>query len=62
MQNTAYTIFMMLNLPNSKSPLRIGTRGSPLALAQAHETRERLSRAFELSLDCFKIIVIKNIF
>jgi len=60
MQNTAYTIFMMLNLPNSKSPLRIGTRGSPLALAQAHETRERLSRAFELSLDCFKIIVIKT--
>ena len=27
-------------------PLRIGTRGSPLALAQTHETRDRLIRAF----------------
>lgn len=27
------------------SPLRIGTRGSPLALAQAHETRDRLMAA-----------------
>jgi len=26
-------------------PLRIGTRGSPLALAQAHETRARLVAA-----------------
>ncbi len=26
-------------------PLRIGTRGSPLALAQAHETRDRLAAA-----------------
>jgi hydroxymethylbilane synthase len=26
-------------------PLRIGTRGSPLALAQAHETRDRLTAA-----------------
>jgi hydroxymethylbilane synthase len=27
-------------------PLRIGTRGSPLALAQAHETRDRLAAAW----------------
>lgn len=27
------------------TPLRIGTRGSPLALAQAHETRDRLAAA-----------------
>lgn len=31
---------------NTHSPLRIGTRGSPLALAQAYETRERLGDAF----------------
>jgi hydroxymethylbilane synthase len=29
------------------SPLRIGTRGSPLALAQAYETRRRLQEQFE---------------
>lgn len=27
-------------------PLRIGTRGSPLALAQAYETKRRLGEAF----------------
>jgi hydroxymethylbilane synthase len=29
-------------------PYRIGTRGSPLALAQAHETRDRLMAAHDL--------------
>lgn len=51
---------MLLKLPDPKSPLRIGTRGSPLALAQAYETRERLSIAFGLSLDSFEIVVIKT--
>ena len=51
---------MELKLPDPKSPLRIGTRGSPLALAQAYETRERLSTAFGLSLDSFEIVVIKT--
>ena len=51
---------MMLSLPNPKSPLRIGTRGSPLALAQAYETRERLSGAFDLPLGSFEIVVIKT--
>ena len=32
-----------MNLPTPQNPLRIGTRGSPLALAQAYETRERLA-------------------
>ena len=43
-------------------PLRIGTRGSPLALAQAHETRDRLSAAFpELADDgMVEIVVIKT--
>ena len=51
---------MELKLPDPKSPLRIGTRGSPLALAQSYETRERLSIAFGLSLDSFEIVVIKT--
>ncbi len=39
--------------------LRIGTRGSPLALAQAHETRDRLSAATGLPQDDFEIVVIR---
>jgi hydroxymethylbilane synthase len=36
----------MTNLPySSKQPLRIGTRGSPLALAQAEELKRRLGEA-----------------
>ncbi|MCK5546792.1 MAG: hydroxymethylbilane synthase [Rhodospirillaceae bacterium] len=44
------------------SPLRIGTRGSPLALYQAHETRDKLKAAFpELAPDdAIEIIVIKT--
>jgi hydroxymethylbilane synthase len=38
--------------------LRIGTRGSPLALAQAHETRARLMAAHELPEEAFTIEVI----
>ncbi len=43
-------------------PLRIGTRGSPLALAQAHETRARLSAAHpELAgPGAIEIVVIKT--
>jgi len=51
---------MSLNLPTPTTPLKIGTRGSPLALAQAHETRVRLSQAFDLEESCFEIIVIKT--
>jgi hydroxymethylbilane synthase len=46
--------------PTPASPLRIGTRGSPLALAQAHETRARLAAAFELPHEAFEIVVIKT--
>jgi len=42
------------------NPLRIGTRGSQLALAQAHETRDRLMAAHGLSEDAFEIVVIKT--
>jgi len=38
--------------------LRIGTRGSPLALAQAHETRARLMAAHDLPEGAFTIEVI----
>ncbi len=51
---------MTLNLPSPDSPLKIGTRGSPLALAQAYETRRRLSEAFDLPQEAFEIVVIKT--
>ncbi|NNK65799.1 MAG: hydroxymethylbilane synthase, partial [Rhodobacteraceae bacterium] len=51
---------MALDLPSPASPFRIGTRGSPLALAQAYETRRRLSEAFDLPEDAFEIVVIKT--
>lgn len=47
-------------LPSLAAPLKIGTRGSPLALAQAHETRDRLMAAFDLPQDAFEIVVIKT--
>uniref|UniRef100_UPI003BAACE45 hydroxymethylbilane synthase n=1 Tax=Stappia sp. TaxID=1870903 RepID=UPI003BAACE45 len=40
--------------------LRIGTRGSALALAQAHETRARLMAAHDLPEAAFEVIVIKT--
>jgi hydroxymethylbilane synthase len=49
---------MTYTLPTPKTPLNIGTRGSPLALAQAYETRARLAKAFDLPLDAFEIVVI----
>ncbi len=40
--------------------IRIGTRGSPLALAQAHEVRDRLSEAHGLPQDQITITIIKT--
>ena len=40
--------------------LRIGTRGSPLALAQAHETRARLAAALGRDPTAFEIVAIKT--
>ncbi len=51
---------MTTDLPSPAKPLNIGTRGSPLALAQAHETRARLAEAFDLPLEAFSIVVIKT--
>lgn len=45
-------------MPDASRPLKIGTRGSPLALAQAHETRRRLMAAHGLPEEAFEIAVI----
>lgn len=41
-------------------PYRIGTRGSPLALAQAYETRSRLMAAHGLSEQDFEVVVLST--
>lgn len=51
---------MTLQLPSPDSPLKIGTRGSPLALAQAYETRRRLMAAYDLPDAAFEIVIIKT--
>ncbi|MCR8550782.1 hydroxymethylbilane synthase [Salipiger sp. P9] len=51
---------MTITLPTPDQPLKIGTRGSPLALAQAHETRDRLAAAFGLAEEAFEIVVIRT--
>ncbi len=51
---------MATTLPSPDKPLKIGTRGSPLALAQAHETRDRLMAAHALPETAFEIVVIKT--
>ena len=50
---------MTLILPTAAQPLKIGTRGSPLALAQAQETKGRLMAAFGLPGAAFEVVVIK---
>lgn len=50
---------MQHDLPSPAQPLRIGTRGSPLALWQAHEVRRCLMQAFDLPEAAFEVVVIK---
>ncbi len=50
---------MTQSLPSPAKPLRIGTRGSPLALWQAHEVRRCLMAAHGLPEEAFAIVVIK---
>lgn len=45
---------------STETPLNIGTRGSPLAVAQAVETRSRLMAALDLPEAAFNIVVIKT--
>ena len=40
--------------------IRIGTRGSPLALAQAHETQRRLAAAHGQSPEFYELVIIKT--
>ena len=51
---------MRIEMPSPTNALKIGTRGSPLALAQAEETREALALAFDLPFEAFTIVVIKT--
>ena len=50
---------MIQTFPTPAQPLKIGTRGSPLALVQARETRDRLMAAHGLAPEAFEIVVIK---
>ena len=50
---------MTQDLPSPDAPLKIGTRGSPLALVQAQEARARLMAAFGLPEAAFEMVVIK---
>ncbi len=47
------------DLPTPAHPLKIGTRGSPLALWQAHEVRRCLMEAFALPEAAFAVVGIK---
>ncbi|MGL4236104.1 hydroxymethylbilane synthase [Tabrizicola sp.] len=47
------------DLPSPAKALKIGTRGSPLALWQAHEVRRCLMGAFGLAEAAFEVVVIK---
>lgn len=47
-------------MPNPSRPLKIGTRGSVLALAQAYETRARLMAAHDLPVEAFEVVAIKT--
>lgn len=46
-------------MPTPAQTFKIGTRGSPLALWQAHEVRRSLMAAFSLPIEAFEIVVIK---
>lgn len=50
---------MTYALPSPAQPFKIGTRGSPLALWQAHEVRRTLMEAFALPVEAFEVVVIK---
>ena len=50
----------MDDYPSIDRPVRIGTRGSALALAQAHETRGRLAAAHGLPAAAFAIVPIRT--
>ena len=50
----------MTNCADPDRPLKIGTRGSKLALAQAYELRARVMAAHDLPVEAFEIVVIRT--
>lgn len=50
----------MTNFADPDRPLKIGTRGSKLALAQAYELRARVMAAHGLPAEAFEIVVIRT--
>ncbi len=50
----------MTMIDSNTLTLKIGTRGSPLALAQAHETQRRLSLAHHIDPAQIEIVIIKT--
>lgn len=46
-------------MPRPPHPFKIGTRGSPLALWQAHAVRGALMAAFDLPEAAFEVVIIK---
>jgi len=50
---------MTYAMPTPVQTFKIGTRGSPLALWQAHAVRDGLMLAFDLPVEAFEIVVIK---
>ena len=49
-----------MKMPDRDRPCRIGTRGSPLALAQANEVRSLLVTTLDIDPEAFKIVVIRT--
>ena len=47
-------------MPDRERPCRIGTRGTPLALAQAKEVRNLLATTPGLEPEAFEIVVIRT--
>ena len=50
----------MQSEPETQNPIRIGTRGSKLALVQAHQLRDRLMAAHGLTEEDFDFAIIKT--
>jgi len=47
-------------LPSTSQPLKLGTRGSPLALAQAHMVQSAFAKAHGVALEAVEIVIIKT--
>jgi len=47
-------------LPTTSQPLKLGTRGSPLALAQAHMVQGAFAQAHGVALEAVEIVIIKT--